>query len=198
MGRGVEGNLIETNLDRNRELSDVPGDPGKNEVAPIPGDPGRYDEVNIPVDPSKDIPQERPGLEIPLHEKGGGDAGKEKSDVAEKKGGSYKEVKENSEGDTHEVHHMPADSVSPLEYNDGPAIKMEKEDHRKTASCGNSKEAREYRAQQQKLIEQGKFREALQMDIDDICDKFGDKYDDAIAEMMEYVDKLEQEDKLNG
>ena len=75
---------------------------------------------------------------------------------------------------------------------------MEKEDHRQTASCGNSREAREYRAQQQKLIEQGEFREALQMDIDDIRDKFGDKYDDAIAEMLKYVDKLEQEGKLNG
>ena len=92
----------------------------------------------------------------------------------------------------------PADSASPLERNDGPAIKMEKEDHRQTASCGNSREAREYRAQQQKLIEQGEFREALQMDIDDIRDKFGDKYDDAIAEMLKYVDKLEQEGKLNG
>lgn len=122
----------------------------------------------------------------------------EKTDAPEKKGGSYKEVKENSEGETHEVHHMPADSASPLERGDGPAIKMEKEDHRQTASCGNSREAREYRERQQELIEQGKFREALQMDIDDIHDKFGDKYDDAIAEMLEYVDKLEQEGKING
>ena len=34
------------------------------------------------------------------------------------------------------------------------------------------------------------------LDIDDIHDKFGDKYDDAIAEMMEYVDQLEQEGKI--
>lgn len=40
------------------------------------------------------------------------------------------------------------------------------------------------------------FREALQMDIDDIHDKFGDKYDDAINEMLEYVDQLEQEEKI--
>ena len=122
----------------------------------------------------------------------------EKIDTPEKKGGSYKEVKENSEGDTYEVHHMPADSASLLERNDGPAIKMEKEDHRQTASCGNSKEARDYRVQQQELIEQGKFREALQMDIDDIHDKFRNKYDDAIAEMLGYVEKLEQEGNLNG
>ena len=114
----------------------------------------------------------------------------------EKNGGSYRDVKKTSDGETHEVHHMPADSASNLERDDGPAIKMEKADHRQTASCGSSREAREYREKQKELIEQGKFREALQMDIDDIHDKFGDKYDDAIAEMMEYVDQLEQEGKL--
>lgn len=111
----------------------------------------------------------------------------------EKKGGSYRDVKRTSDGSTHEVHHMPANSTTKLELEDGPAIKMEKADHHKTASYGSSKEAREYRDIQKGLIEEGKFREALQMDIDDIHDKFGDKYDDAIAEMMEYVDKLELE-----
>ena len=120
------------------------------------------------------------------------------TDIPEKKGGNYKEVKENSEGDRYEVHHMPADSASPLERGDGPAIQMEKGDHRQTASCGNSREAREYRAHQKELIEQGKFHEALQMDIDDIRDRFGDKYDEAIEEMMEYVNRLEQEGKING
>ena len=101
-----------------------------------------------------------------------------------------------SEGERYEVHHMPADSASRLERGDGPAIKMEKEDHRQTASCGMSREAREYREKQKELIEQGKFREALQMDIDDIREKFGDKYDDAIQEMLEYVDQLEEGGKI--
>ena len=114
----------------------------------------------------------------------------------EKKGGRYSEVKETSNGETHEVHHMPADSTTELRRDDGPAIKMEKDDHRQTASYGASREAKEYRERQRELIEQGKFREALQMDIDDIHDKFGDKYDDAIAEMMNYVDQLEQEGKI--
>lgn len=122
----------------------------------------------------------------------------EATDVKEMspKGGSYKDVRVEGEGDKYEVHHMPADSASPLERGDGPAIKMEKEDHRQTASCGMSREAREYREQQRELIEQGKFKEALQMDIDDIHEKFGGKYDDAIAEMLEYVDQLEQEGKI--
>lgn len=122
----------------------------------------------------------------------------ENNELEDKKGGSYREVKKTSDGETHEVHHMPADSASNLERDDGPAIKMEKEDHRQTASCGNSREAREYREKQKELIEQGKFREALQMDIDDLHEKFGDKYDDAIAEMLEYVDQLEKEGKING
>lgn len=121
-----------------------------------------------------------------------GDASEDK----EKKGGSYREVYKDGEGEKYEVHHMPADSTTELSRDDGPAIKMEKEDHRQTASCGNSKEAREYRAIQKELIEQGKFREALQMDIDDIREKFGDKYDDAITEMLEYVDELETEGKI--
>lgn len=111
-------------------------------------------------------------------------------------GGSYGEVFKKGEGEEKEVHHMPADNVNGLERNDGPAIKMDKEDHRETASCGNSREAREYRGEQKELVEQGKFKEALQMDIDDIRDKFGNKYNDAISEMLEYVDRLEKENKI--
>lgn len=114
----------------------------------------------------------------------------------EKKGGSYGEVFKKGEGEKYEVHHMPANNVNGLELNDGPAIKMDKEDHRETGSCGNSKEAREYRAKQKEFIDQGKFREALQMDIDDIHEKFGDKYDDAISEMLKYVDKIEEDGKI--
>lgn len=121
---------------------------------------------------------------------------KEDDEPIEKKGGSYRDVKKTSDGETYEVHHMPADSAYPLERDDGPAIRMDKGDHRLTASCGNSREAREYREKQKELIAQGKFNEALQMDIDDLRDKFGDKYDDAIVEMLDYVDRLEQEGKI--
>ncbi len=122
----------------------------------------------------------------------------ENEELEEKKGGSYRDVKKISDGETQEVHHMPADSASPLERDDGPAIAMDKSDHRQTASCGNSCEAREYREQQRELIEQGKFQEAFDMDVEDIREKFGDKYDDAIAQAQEYVDKLIEEEKING
>lgn len=112
--------------------------------------------------------------------------------IPEQLGGKYSDVKKTSNGEKHEVHHIPSDFASDLPRDDGPCIKMNKEDHRLTASYGNSKEAREYRDIQKKLIQEGKFREALQMDIDDIREKFGDKYDDAIEEMLNYVDILEK------
>ena len=34
------------------------------------------------------------------------------------------------------------------------------------------------------------------MDIDDIREKFGDKYDEAIDQMLDYVDQLEKEGKV--
>lgn len=68
-----------------------------------------------------------------------------------------------------------------------PAIKISPEDHMKTASWGNSREAALYREKQAELIRNGKFGDALQMDIDDLHRKFGNKYDDAIDEMLEYA-----------
>ncbi len=183
----------------------------KKEVEGLPEQIGELPEVECLADEigggmeADGLPDEI-GDEIPLESQENlndvqGNDNMEKikeADAPEKKGGSYAEVFKEGEGDQYEVHHMPADSTSKLERGDGPAIKMEKDDHRQTASCGSSREAREYRAQQKELIEQGKFREALQMDIDDIHEKFGNKYDDAISEMLEYVDKLEAEGKIDG
>ena len=118
------------------------------------------------------------------------------NDIAEKTGGSYRDVFRDSDGSKHEVHHIPADSVSNFERNDGPAIRMDKDDHRMTASCGNSNEAREYREIQKEYIANNDIRSAIQMDIDDIRSKFDDKYDESIEQMLEYVDKLEKEEKL--
>lgn len=122
---------------------------------------------------------------------------KESSELL-REGGSYRDVKRYSEGITQdvEVHHMPAKSSSFLDEMDGPAIRMEKLDHQQTASWGPSAEARTYRKAQQELIENGKFREAIQMDIDDITEKFGHKYDDAIKQMLQYVDELEMGGKI--
>lgn len=114
-------------------------------------------------------------------------------------GGSYSEVREHveaAEAENKEVHHMPADSVSPLERNDGPAIEMDKEDHRQTASCGSSRDAKAYRAEQRAKIENGDFDGAFEMDVDDLHEKFGDKYDRQIEQAREYKDKLKQEGRI--
>jgi len=66
----------------------------------------------------------------------------------------------------------------------------------RTASWGSSREARQYREAQRELIEGGDFRAAQQMDIDDLQEKFGDKYDDAIQGMKDYTDELEDTAKL--
>jgi len=57
---------------------------------------------------------------------------------------------------------------------------MDIPDHRQTASWGSSKDAKVYRAEQKKLIDDGKFDEAQQMDVNDVKSKFGKKYDSAI------------------
>jgi hypothetical protein len=110
--------------------------------------------------------------------------------------GSIKNDKANKKFENEEVHHMPADSSSPLARRDGPAIRMDKADHRQTASCGRSKAAQQYRQEQSELIKNGKFKDAINMDIDDIHSKFGDKYDKGISELLDYVNKLESEGKI--
>ncbi|WP_407399943.1 hypothetical protein [Treponema sp.] len=95
-----------------------------------------------------------------------------------------------------EVHHMPSGDSIPFDYRDGPAITMLEEDHKLTASYAYSEEAIAFRAKEAELIKQGKFRDALQMNIDDIHSKFGSKYDIQINSMLEYVDKLEQTGKI--
>jgi hypothetical protein len=60
-------------------------------------------------------------------------------------------------------------------------------DHWLTASWGSSAEAQEYRALQAQLISLGNFRDAVQMDINDIVSKFGAKYDVAIQQMLNYL-----------
>ncbi len=86
-----------------------------------------------------------------------------------------------------ERHHCPANSVNGLTTYSGPAIRMLKEDHARTASYGSSAAAVAYRSEQKALIQQGKFEEAMQMDIDDIRSLFGSKYNDAIDEMVTYA-----------
>jgi hypothetical protein len=100
-------------------------------------------------------------------------------------GGNYRDVRAANVGG--DIHHMPADSVSPLTRQEGPGIWMETPDHVRTASFGGSAEARAYRLDQQRLIQQGQFMDAIQMDVDNVRALRGDKYDENIRQMLEWL-----------
>lgn len=104
-------------------------------------------------------------------------------------GGRYGDVFKGGRGDRIEVNHIPPFEVNGLSFRDGPTISMDKADHRIMSSTGNSKEARKHRAKQRELVEVGDFEGAVKMDIDDIHDKCGDKYDDALREMLDYMEE---------
>jgi hypothetical protein len=83
--------------------------------------------------------------------------------IEAKLGGTHGEVRANTVGG--QVHHMPADSINGLRTSQGPAIWMHTHHHKDTASNGSSDKARDYRIDQQKLINQGDFKKAMLMDI---------------------------------
>jgi hypothetical protein len=93
---------------------------------------------------------------------------------------------------------MPAKDSSPLDPNRGPAIQMDPKDHRITASNGTQGlKGVKYRDQLAGLIAQGKWREAMILEIGDIrkiARKSGDprKYNEAMLEMLEYFKCLEK------
>ncbi len=104
------------------------------------------------------------------------------------RGGSYAQVRFANRWRGGEVHHMPAASVSPYTHRSSPAIWMTKADHRKTASWGSSKDAIDYRKNQERLIARGQFMKAVQNDIADIRQKFPDgRYEQSIQQMLQYI-----------
>jgi hypothetical protein len=101
--------------------------------------------------------------------------------IEAKLGGTYGQVRANTVGG--QVHHMPANSINGLSNAKGPAIWMYILDHERTASYKNLPGAKEYRIDQQTLINQGDFTKAMIMDIQDIKKKFPGVYDLAIQQM---------------
>lgn len=103
-------------------------------------------------------------------------------------------------------HHMPAKSTymddTALSASDGPAIKMDPADHGSTASNGTMAGSEAYRQRQKDLLDQARAArdagdmprarslvdDAIQMDISDVTKQFGNKYDDAIMQMVDSLD----------
>jgi len=100
-------------------------------------------------------------------------------------GGSYSEVRRTTSGG--EVHHMPANSVSPVTRGQGPAIAMDTADHYKTASRGSGRDAKAHRAAQADFIANNQYGKAMAMDIADIKRQFGNKYDDAMKKAIDHA-----------
>lgn len=94
-------------------------------------------------------------------------------------------------GDGLESHHTPADAISPLPSDAGPAIQLRPEDHRQTASHPEVYGYLAYQARQATLIAQGRFMDAVEMDIADVSRKFPGRYDSALAQMRRYAQCLE-------
>lgn len=89
-----------------------------------------------------------------------------------------------------ERHHMPSKSVSPLTPYSGPAIRMIKSEHARTASYGNFPSAKKFRAKEKAKIKAGKFLEAQKLGIIDVQSQFGAKYNAAINSMVTYTESL--------
>lgn len=99
--------------------------------------------------------------------------------------------------DQKDSHHMPADDASPLDRNDGPAIQMDPRDHKLTKSNGSGLQATTYRDAIEALLNQGKWREAMLKEIQDIrriqnLIKDPGKYNEAMLEMLKYFKCLEK------
>jgi hypothetical protein len=71
-----------------------------------------------------------------------------------------------------------------------PSIQMDPADHALTKSFRRGRVADQFRADQAKLIRQGRYKEAFLMDVADIRGQFGNKYDEAIGEAMVYLEDL--------
>ncbi len=122
----------------------------------------------------------------------GAGSGKSRGMYHKQQGGSYGSLAKANPGrrGVEEIHHMPANSINGLSSNDGAAIIMHIEDHKKTMSFDKQPYSDAYRRRQEQLVKEGKLLEAFEMDVDDIHSEFGNKYDEAIRQAREYLLEL--------
>ena len=94
-------------------------------------------------------------------------------------------------GDGLESHHLPPKSVNGLHPDAGPAIQMTRGDHLLTSSHGSRAGSAGYRSHIEDLLNQGRVREAMAIEIRDVrraaLEGSGDmrKYNNALKEMLE-------------
>ena len=105
-------------------------------------------------------------------------------------GGSYREVRDSNDGG--EVHHMPANSVNrdtgSAGRDTGPAIHMSTDDHAQTASHGRQGlDAADYRQKQADHINNGRYDNAMAMDIRDVSGLFPGRYKKSMLQAVQYA-----------
>jgi hypothetical protein len=125
------------------------------------------------------------------------------------RGGLYRDLKDPATGRNvpgTEINHMPANQagseVFGVSRDDGLAIQMDEADHVQTESWGSSYAGKLHRAHQMFLLRQGRLTDALNMDIGNTRQLFGNKYDGAIQQMMaskqDYVDAIRAAGQYSG
>jgi hypothetical protein len=106
-------------------------------------------------------------------------------------GGSYDDLKgpdgKNIPGT--QINHIPPtqamNQIPNWKARFGAAIQMDYIDHRAVHSTGRAGNSVLHRADQIALVRNGQVRDAIALDIQDIRRRFGDKYDDALKEMID-------------
>jgi hypothetical protein len=135
--------------------------------------------------------------------------------MSEVLGGSYNEVTNayppaigGKASHNYEAHHVYAyNSYKDLSgfnvnHGQGPAIRMDKSDHRLTKSHGSNPGFSKFQEQQRQLLQQGNHQAAWKLGVDDIrnaCQKNGkpeNTYDRHISQAEKQILKLHQEGKI--
>ncbi|MFF3753715.1 polymorphic toxin-type HINT domain-containing protein [Streptomyces sp. NPDC002018] len=103
-------------------------------------------------------------------------------------GGTYGSLKPANQSGLppQEINHMPQNASTPLGYDRGPAIRMDKVDHRQVWSTGQGSRAepKAWLMMQRELVGSGRIDEAMQNDINDVTTRFPGKYNNAIGDMI--------------
>jgi RHS repeat-associated protein len=163
-------------------------------VTPLPGGAGIVRNIATKADDVADAAKVLKGAEAA---KDATKVGEKVADAGKYRGGPHSATSK-PVGDGLESHHMPADSVSDIPREKGPAIQMEPPDHAETMSHGSQgAPGAEFRAKQRELIEQGKHRDAMAREVKDVrrvAREAGEprKYNNAMRQMLEYAKSLFQ------
>ena len=107
--------------------------------------------------------------------------------------GSYRRERNTHVGG--ETNHVPPRDAykgvpSAPSYGQAPAYHMDKADHRGMRSTGSSTSSQLYRAQQRAHILSGRWDLAIEMDIKESLQKFGDKYKNRMQRMVNQAKNL--------